>query len=207
LTIPAQLNHYRILGQLGKGGMGEVFVAEDTRLHRKIAIKVLSKLMAGDPERRQRFEREAQAIAALNHPNIVTIYSVEEADGLPFLTMELAEGQPLGQLIPAGGLPLDTLLRIGIAISDAIAAAHQRGITHRDLKPTNVMVAPDGRVKVLDFGLAKLRDVENDPDGVTRLPSDDLTGEGRIIGTVRTCRPNRRKGRPSTRGPTSSRSG
>jgi Tol biopolymer transport system component len=156
---------------------------------------VLSKLMAGDPERRQRFEREAQAIAALNHPNIVTIYSVEEADGVPFLTMELAEGQPLGQLIPAGGLPLDTLLRIGIAISDAIAAAHQRGITHRDLKPANVMVAPDGRVKVLDFGLAKLRDVENDPDGVTRLPSDDLTGEGRIIGTVAYMSPEQAEGK------------
>jgi Tol biopolymer transport system component len=195
LTIPAQLNHYRILGQLGKGGMGEVFVAEDTRLHRKVAIKVLSKLMAGDPERRERFAREAQAIAALNHPNIVTIYSVEEAEGLPFLTMELVEGRPLSELIPQGGLPLDALLRIGISMSDAIAAAHQRGITHRDLKPANVIVTPDGRAKVLDFGLAKLREVELDPDGLTRLPSGDLTGEGRIIGTVAYMSPEQAEGK------------
>jgi Tol biopolymer transport system component len=195
LSTPEQLNHYRILHQLGKGGMGEVFAAEDTRLHRKVAIKVLSKLTAGDPERRLRFEREAQAIAALNHPNIVTIYSVEEADGVPFLTMELVEGRPLNELIPNGGLPLDALLRIGIAVSDAIGAAHQRGITHRDLKPANVMVTPDGRAKVLDFGLAKLRDPELDPDGLTRLPSDDLTGEGRIIGTVAYMSPEQAEGK------------
>ena len=175
--------------------MGEVFAAEDTRLHRKIAIKVLSKLMAGDPERRLRFEREAQAIAALNHPNIVTIYSVEEADGVPFLTMELVEGRPLGELIPSGGLPLEALLRIGIAVSDAMAAAHQRGITHRDLKPANVMVTADGRPKVLDFGLAKLQETDLAPDGLTRLPSDDLTGEGRIIGTVAYMSPEQAEGR------------
>ncbi len=175
--------------------MGEVFAAEDTRLHRRVAIKILSKLTAGDPERRQRFEREAQAIAALNHPNIVTIYSVEEADGLPFLTMELVEGRPLSELIPNSGLPLDALLRIGIAVSDAIGAAHQRGITHRDLKPANVMVTPDGRAKVLDFGLAKLREAELDPDGLTRMPSGDLTGEGRIIGTVAYMSPEQAEGK------------
>ena len=195
MNIPTELNHYRILGQLGKGGMGEVYAAEDTKLHRKVALKVLSALMAGDPERRQRFEREAQAIAALNHPNIVTIYSVEEANGLPFLTMELVEGRPLNELIPDGGFPLDALLRIGISISDAIAAAHQRGITHRDLKPANVMVTPDGRAKVLDFGLAKLREAELDPDGLTRLPSGDLTGEGRIIGTVAYMSPEQAEGK------------
>jgi serine/threonine protein kinase len=112
--------------------------------------------VATDAERRQRFEREAQAIAALNHPNIVTIHSVEEASGVPFIVMELVEGRPLSEVIKAGGLPLDQLLRIGVNISDAVGAAHQRGITHRDLKPANVMVANDGRVKVLDFGLAKL---------------------------------------------------
>ncbi len=110
--LPRQLLHYVILEPLGQGGMGEVSAAEDTRLHRKVAIKVLSTLMASDPERRQRFEREAHAIAALNHPNIVTIYAVEEADGVPFLVMELVEGKPLNDLIPAGGLPLDALLRM-----------------------------------------------------------------------------------------------
>ena len=175
--------------------MGEVFAAEDTRLHRRIAIKVLSELMASDPERRQRFEREAQAIAALNHPNIVTIYSVEEADGLPFLTMELVEGRPLGELIPSGGLPVDALLRVGTAVSDAIAAAHQRGITHRDLKPANVMVTPEGRVKVLDFGLAKLREHDLDAGDLTRMPSADLTGEGQIIGTVAYMSPEQAEGK------------
>ena len=195
MSIPTQLNHYRILGPLGQGGMGEVFAAEDTRLHRKVAIKVLSGLMAGDPERRQRFEREAQAVAALNHPNIVTIYSVEEADGVPFISMELVEGRPLSEFIKAEGVPLDTLLRIGGAVSDAIGAAHYRGITHRDLKPANVMVGHDGRVKVLDFGLAKLREAEAEYDGETIAPAGDLTGEGRILGTVAYMSPEQAEGK------------
>ena len=198
MSIPEQLNHYRILEPLGKGGMGEVFAAEDTKLHRKVALKVLSALMAADPERRQRFEREAQAVAAINHPNIVTIHSVEEAGGIPFLTMELVEGKPLNEIVAAGALPAEALLRIGIAISDAIAAAHQRGITHRDLKPANIMVAPDGRVKVLDFGLAKLREalLAGNAEDVTRMPVTDLTGEGRIIGTVAYMSPEQAEGKP-----------
>ena len=198
VSIPEQLNHYRILEPLGKGGMGEVFAAEDTRLHRKVALKVLSALMAADPERRQRFEREAQAVAAINHPNIVTIHSVEEAGGIPFLTMELVEGKALNEIVAAGALPAEALLRIGISISDAIAAAHQRGITHRDLKPANIMVAPDGRVKVLDFGLAKLREAQlaGNAEDVTRMPVTDLTGEGRIIGTVAYMSPEQAEGKP-----------
>lgn len=181
--------------------MGEVFLAEDTRLQRRIAIKVLSRALADDPERRQRFEREARAVAALNHPHIVTVHAVEEDDGLPFLAMELVEGRPLSELIPQHGLPTDMLLKVGIAISDAIAAAHQRGITHRDLKPGNVMMTPDGRPKVLDFGLAKLREAELDPDGSTRsirltAPAGDLTGEGRIIGTVAYMSPEQAEGKP-----------
>jgi Tol biopolymer transport system component len=213
MPIPSRLNHYTILEPLGQGGMGDVYVAEDTRLNRKVALKVLSGLMSGDPERRTRFEREARAVAALNHPSIVTIHSVEEAEGLPFLTMELVEGKPLSAILPASGLPIDALLRIGIGISDAMAAAHQRGITHRDLKPANVMVTPDGRVKVLDFGLAKLsasaglrrdhadaegggQEADFDADGVTRLPANDLTGEGRIIGTVAYMSPEQAEGKP-----------
>jgi Tol biopolymer transport system component len=197
VEIPEHLNHYRILGPIGQGGMGAVYAAEDTRLHRKVALKVLSILLAADPERRQRFEREAQAIAALNHPNIVTIYSVEEADGLPFLTMELIEGHPLSEAIPSGGMTPEKLLKIGVAVSDAIAAAHLRGITHRDLKPANVMLADDGRVKVLDFGLAKLREEGAPaPDDVTRLPaSSTLTGEGRILGTVAYMSPEQAEGK------------
>jgi Tol biopolymer transport system component/predicted Ser/Thr protein kinase len=198
VPIPETLNHYRILGPLGKGGMGEVYAAEDTRLNRKVAIKVLPPLLADDPERRLRFEREAQLIAALNHPNIVTIHSVEEDGGVPFLTMELVDGRPLSDITKGGaGLPLDTLLRVGLAVSDAMAAAHQRGITHRDLKPGNIMLTPDGRVKVLDFGLAKLREVElaASADEVTRAPSGDLTGEGRIIGTVAYMSPEQAEGK------------
>jgi serine/threonine protein kinase len=196
MRIPSQLNHYAIIEQLGQGGMGEVYVAEDTRLHRRVAIKVLTGLASSDLERRSRFEREARAVAALNHPSIVTIHSVEEADGLPFLTMELVEGRTLASIIPAHGLPLDALLRIGIGISDAMSAAHQRGITHRDLKPANVMVTDDGRVKVLDFGLAKLRESEGAAGDLTRLPSSELTGEGRIIGTIAYMSPEQAEGKP-----------
>jgi serine/threonine protein kinase/Tol biopolymer transport system component len=194
---PQVLNHYRILGPIGRGGMGEVFVAEDTKLHRKVALKILPAVMAADPERRIRFEREAQAVAAINHPNIVTLHSVEEADGVPFLTMELVEGKPLSEVMAAGALPVDTLLRTGIAISDAMAAAHQRGITHRDLKPGNVMVTPDGRIKVLDFGLAKLREEQlaGAGDDVTRMPTTDITGEGRILGTVAYMSPEQAEGK------------
>jgi Tol biopolymer transport system component len=177
--------------------MGEVYAAEDTRLHRTVALKVLPRLLAADPERRLRFEREAQAIAALNHPNIVTIHSVEEADGTPFLTMEMVEGKPLSDLIPRGGLPLSTVLKIAIGVSDAMAAAQQRGITHRDLKPANVMLTPEGRVKVLDFGVAKLRDLElaaaaND---LTRGPTRQLTSEGKIIGTIAYMSPEQAEGK------------
>ena len=197
MSTPEFLNHYRIIGPLGKGGMGEVFIADDTRLHRKVALKILSKTMAADPERRERFAREAQAVAALNHPNIVTIHSVEEADGVPFLTMELVEGQPLGAHIPPGGMPLDTFLRIAVGVTDAIGEAHHRGITHRDLKPANILVTSDGRVKVLDFGLAKLREahLEDVANDVTRMPSAELTGEGRIIGTVAYMSPEQAEGK------------
>jgi Tol biopolymer transport system component len=192
------LNHYRVVRQLGRGGMGEVYEAEDTKLHRKVALKVLPTTVAADAERRERFEREARAVAALNHPGIVTIHSVEEADGVPFLTMELVEGTTLADLIPPAGLPIDKLLATAIPIADAIAAAQQRGITHRDLKPANVMVTASGQVKVLDFGLAKRRDMEAgaDAEGATKLATTGLTGEGRIVGTVAYMSPEQAEGRP-----------
>ena len=203
--IGTTLNHYRVLRQIGSGGMGEIYEAEDTRLHRKVALKILPTAVASDPERRQRFEREAQAVAALNHPNIVTIYAVEEAPsaaagqpGVPFLAMELVEGSTLGDLIPAGGLPLDRVLRFGGAIADAIVAAQQRGITHRDLKPANIMVTSAGQVKVLDFGLAKLREIEAGAlsQSVTTLAPGELTGDGRILGTVAYMSPEQAEGKP-----------
>ena len=135
--------------------MGQVYRATDTKLGRDVALKVLPTEMAGDPERLARFQREARAVAALNHPHIVTIFSVEEAEGIHFFTMELVEGQTLDKLIPEGGLPFERIIEIAGALADALAAAHEKGIMHRDLKPANVMVTNDGRVKVLDFGLAK----------------------------------------------------
>ncbi len=155
----ARLGPYEIVSSLGAGGMGEVYKARDSRLNRLVALKVLPGTAALDPERRDRFEREARAVAALNHPHIVTIHSVETVEGVPLLAMELVEGHSLAELIPKGGLALADVLKISIAVADAIAAAHQKGIIHRDLKPGNVMVGErehDGRIKVLDFGLAKL---------------------------------------------------
>jgi serine/threonine protein kinase len=137
--IGRTLAHYYITAAIGAGGMGEVFRATDTRLGRAIALKVLPADMARDPERLARFQREARAVAALNHPHIVTIHSVEESDGIHFLTMELVEGQSVAQLIPANGLPIDQIVSIGAALADALTAAHDKSIVHRDLKPANVI--------------------------------------------------------------------
>ena len=175
--------------------MGEVFLADDTKLGRKVALKVLARAHAADPERRDRFEREARAIAALNHPNIITIYSVEDLDGVLFLTMELVEGKTLTELIPPRGMSLEQLLHVGIPLADAVGAAHQRGITHRDLKPANVMVTEEGRVKVLDFGLAKLQE-ESPVGGLSvTVTKEQLTSEGRIVGTVAYMSPEQAQGK------------
>ena len=182
-VIGSTLGHYRILAKLGEGGMGIVYLAEDQRLHRKVALKTLPEALAADPNRVARFEREVKSVAALNHPSIVTIYSVEETDGKRFFTMEHVEGKTLSQLIPPGGLPLPEFLRIAVPLADALAAAHAKGIQHRDLKPGNVMVNADGRVKVLDFGLAKLREHEQ-TEAMGFHPQTTLTQEGLAIGTL-----------------------
>jgi serine/threonine protein kinase/tetratricopeptide (TPR) repeat protein len=193
--IGTTLGHYRLTALLGRGGMGEVYRARDTRLDRDVALKVLPTAMAADPARLERFEREAKTVASLNHPHIVHLYSVEEDAGVRFLTMELVEGQALDAMIPASGLPLTKVFDIGIAVADALAAAHDKGIVHRDLKPANVMLATDGRVKVLDFGLAKLSDPTPASDhGATRaLP---ITTEGTVMGTVPYMSPEQLRGQP-----------
>jgi Tol biopolymer transport system component len=193
LAPGTRLGAYEVVALLGVGGMGEVYRAHDSKLHRDVAIKILLELFAVDPERRQRFEREAQTVAALNHPGIVTVYSVESAGDLLFLTMELVEGKPLSDLIPSGGMSIGQILKLGIPLTDAVSAAHQRGITHRDLKPANVMVADEGRVKVLDFGLAKLK--ESEASEPASLPTQALTGEGRIVGTVAYMSPEQAEGK------------
>jgi len=187
---------YRILSFLGAGGMGEVYTAEDLRLHRVVALKVLPPGMAHDPERLQRFEREAQSVAALNHPNVVTLYGVHEADGIHFLTMELVEGKTLAKLISHQGLPVPQLLRIAVPLTKAISVAHQHGIIHRDLKPANVIVSTDGHVKVLDFGLAKLKRDEV-PEGETVTQTqNELTSQHHVMGTTPYMSPEQAEGRP-----------
>ncbi len=171
--------------------MGEVYSAEDTRLRRKVALKVLPAAMAAEPERRRRFEREAQAIAALNHPGIVTIHSVEHEGGVSFLTMELVEGKTLADIVPEGGMPLGQFLKIAVPLADAVHAAHEKGILHRDLKPGNVMVTPQGRVKVLDFGLAKLAR----ESALVMAAGPHTTSDGQIIGTLFYMAPEQAEGK------------
>ncbi|HVS01456.1 MAG TPA: protein kinase [Thermoanaerobaculia bacterium] len=188
------LSHYRILEKLGEGGMGEVFAAEDTTLGRRVAIKVLPAAMAADEDRLRRFQREAQAVAALNHPNIVTLYSVEEADGQRFITMELVEGRTLDRIIPAVGFDLGRFLAIARPLTEALCAAHEKGITHRDLKPANVMLGEGERVKVLDFGLAKLHAAVQ---GGGEADLATLTQQGMLVGTVPYMAPEQVQGRLS----------
>ena len=193
--IGTTLSHYKVLEKIGSGGMGDVYVAEDTELGRKVALKVLPAEMAASEDRRARFKREARAIAALNHPNIVTVYSVEEADGVHFMTMELVRGKTLSELQPRNGFALSKFLEISIPLADAVTAAHQEGITHRDLKPDNVMQGDDGRVKVLDFGLAKPKAGFSLDANDSGLPTRHKTEEGSILGTVNYMSPEQAEGK------------
>ena len=153
--IGQTLGHYRIVEKIGAGGMGEVYRARDTKLNRDVALKVLPDLFANDPERLARFQREAKVLASLNHPNIASIYGLEEADGVRALVLELVEGPTLADRIAQGPIPVDDALPIARQMAEALEAAHEAGVIHRDLKPANVKVKTDGLVKVLDFGLAK----------------------------------------------------
>ena len=164
-----RLGPYEVVSPIGAGGMGEVYRARDTRLDRTVAIKILPQALAAAPEFRERFDREARAIAALNHPHICTLFDVGVEDGTSFLVMEHLEGATLADRLSKGPLPLDEVLRYAIQIADALEKAHRAGIVHRDLKPGNVMVGEDGRLKVLDFGLAKLTErADSDPLAPTR---------------------------------------
>jgi serine/threonine-protein kinase len=180
--------------------MGQVFRAHDARLNRDVAIKVLPPEFATDPARMARFSREAQVLAALSHPNIAAIYGLEESGGATALIMELVEGQTLGERIEAGRIPLDELLHIARQIADALEAAHEKGIIHRDLKPANIKINPEGKVKVLDFGLAKAMDADpisgsgSHPNAQTLTL--DSTRAGQIIGTAAYMSPEQARGKP-----------
>jgi len=193
-VIGRTLAHYRVVEKIGAGGMGEVYRATDTKLGRDVALKILPADMAADPDRLSRFRREAQALAALSHPNIVTIHSIEEADGVHFLAMELVVGRPLGELIPSTGLELGRFLELALPLVDAVSAAHDRGITHRDLKPPNVMVSDGGRLAVLDFGIAKLRG-EPARSGATVPATEAATRPGSVLGTTSYMSPEQLHGR------------
>jgi Tol biopolymer transport system component/predicted Ser/Thr protein kinase len=183
MTKESTLGHYRLDEKLGRGGMGEVYRAFDTRLGRSVALKTILPDFAADEERRIRFEREARAVAALNHPNIVTVYSIEQEGHVHFITMEYVSGQPLSRAIPAKGLPVKRFLELAVPLADAVSAAHAQGITHRDLKPDNILVAENGRIKVLDFGLAKLKAGLLDNAATAGL-TQPHTSDGQILGTV-----------------------
>lgn len=195
LTSRTKLGPYEILAPLGAGGMGEVYRARDTRLGRDVAIKVLPEAFARDPERLRRFETEAHAIATLNHPNILSIHDIGQHEGAPYLVSECLEGHSLRQGLTGGALPLRCAVEYGTQIAQGLAAAHDKGVIHRDLKPENVFVTQDGRVKILDFGLAKLVKPESAPyEGATLDAAVQPTSLGVVLGTVGYMSPEQVRG-------------
>ena len=198
LTRGQRLGQYEIVSWLGAGGMGEVYRARDARLGREVALKVLPSDLAEEPDRLRRFEEEARAASALNHPSIVTIYDIGSSDSVPFIAMELVEGKTLRDVLRGGPVPLKRLLSLSAQIADGLARAHAAGIVHRDLKPENLMVTKDGFVKILDFGLAKLASVgfeasdPSRPKAMTRA-----TAPGTVLGTVGYMSPEQASGLPA----------
>jgi len=189
------ISHYQILEKLGEGGMGLVYKARDTQLDRDVALKVLPADAVADPAARARLMREARLASKLNHPHICTIYEVGESDGQVFVAMELVEGQPLSARLAAGALPVEEVLSFGLQLTDALAHAHKRGIIHRDLKSSNVVITPEGRAKVLDFGLAKRLKGETGED-VTTQTLETLTAAGTVAGTPAYMSPEQFRGQP-----------
>src|SRR5438445_8985268 len=193
LRSGTKLGPYDIQSPLGAGGMGEVYRARDTRLERDVAIKVLPEALADDADRLRRFEQEARTIAALNHPNILGIHDIGTHDGAPFLVSEFLEGQTLREKLESGPLPVRLAIEYALGIAQGLAAAHEKGIVHRDLKPENVFITRDGRVKVLDFGLAKLAGPEQTHETVVTLTSP-ATLPGMVMGTVGYMSPEQVRG-------------
>ena len=193
--IGRKISHYEVIEKLGAGGMGDIYKAQDARLHRMVAIKALTNASAGDTDRRRRFIQEAQAASALNHPNIITIYDIVSEDDSEYMVMELVNGKTLADLIPAGGVGVARTLQYSTQMADALRAAHAAGIVHRDLKPGNVMVTDSGLVKILDFGLAKMNVATALTEETQTLEAAPLTVEGSILGTVAYMSPEQAQGK------------
>ncbi len=196
--IPKRVAHFEVLDRIGAGAMGEVYLARDTKLDREVALKVLPEAFAHDRERLRRFDREARAVAALNHPCVAAIYGIEEVGGVPFLVLELVPGQTLAERLRAGPLGADESIHVALQIAEGLAAAHEKGIVHRDLKPANIKVTPEGRVKLLDFGLA--RALGGSPprgESATLAAPSSTTGAGSILGTPAYMSPEQVRGLPA----------
>ena len=185
-----------LISLLGAGGMGEVYQAHDIKLGRDVAIKVLPEAFAHDPERLSRFQREAKMLASLNHPNIATIHGLEQSNGTNYLVMELVPGETLAERISKGALPIEEALKIAEQIAEALEAAHEKGVIHRDLKPANVKVTPEGRVKVLDFGLAKAFAGDTIRTSFQCADAEHAQREGVILGTPAYMSPEQARGKP-----------
>jgi serine/threonine-protein kinase len=196
--VGTTISHYKVLEKIGQGGMGEVYRAEDTNLSRDVAIKVLPEQFTQDPQRLARFEREAKLLASLNHPNIAAIYGLEEADGVRFLALELVEGETLAERVAKGPVPVEEALEVCRQIAEGVEAAHEKGVIHRDLKPANVKVTPEGKVKILDFGLAKAFEDEIPAADISQSPTltEEMTRAGVILGTAAYMSPEQARGKP-----------
>ena len=197
LQIGQQFGSYEIRSLLGKGGMGEVYRARDTKLKRDVAIKILPDEFSRDADRVSRFQREAELLASLNHPNIAAIYDLQETNGSRYLVLELVEGETLADRIARGPIPVEEALDIATHICEALEAAHEKGVIHRDLKPANVKITPESKVKVLDFGLAKGMEPVGTTPSASQSPtitSPAMTQAGIILGTAAYMSPNRPRG-------------
>ena len=199
LTVGSRLGHYDVTALIGEGGMGQVYQATDTKLGRQVALKILPEAFASDPDRLARFQREAQVLASLNHPNIAQIHGIEEQDDTRALVLELVEGPTLADRIAQGPIPVDEALPIAKQIAEALEAAHEAGVIHRDLKPANIKVKDDGTVKVLDFGLAKAFQPDASDANMSQSPTISLTAAatqmGMVIGTAAYMAPEQAKGK------------